>query len=67
MISIETGELDMEVQDVVNREPIKEILSPCVVPIVLELNKGGEWRILLILHIIKQDNHKEQVSIANNG
>ena len=44
MTPTENAEISRQVQELLNKGLIREILSPCVVPTVLSPKKGGEWR-----------------------
>ena len=47
LTSIENEELNKQVHEFLQKGLIKEILSPCVVPIVLTPKKNGEWRMCI--------------------
>jgi hypothetical protein len=40
----ESEEINRQVHELLDQGLIRESLSPCVIPIVLALKKGGEWR-----------------------
>jgi len=40
----ETKEIQRQVQDLLDRGYVQEILSPCVVPMILVPKKDGSWR-----------------------
>ena len=39
----ENAEVGRQVQELMDKELIRESISPCVVPTVLKPKKGGEW------------------------
>jgi hypothetical protein len=43
MTPTENEEINKQVQELLNKGLVREILSPCVVPTVLSRKKGGEW------------------------
>ena len=47
MTLVEIEYLNIQVQELLRKGLIREILSPCVVPIVLAPKKDGEWRMCI--------------------
>ena len=47
MTPAENEELNRQVHELLERGLIKDIPSPCELLVVLELNRGGEWRMCI--------------------
>ncbi len=48
MTHAEIEEINKQVQELLRKGLIKEIYSPCVVPMVLEVKKNGEWKMCIL-------------------
>ncbi|XP_016553505.1 uncharacterized protein LOC107852988 [Capsicum annuum] len=50
--SQETKELQRHVEELLNKDLVRESLSPCVVPVILVPKKDGTWRIVVFLGFV---------------
>jgi hypothetical protein len=50
----ENEEVKRQVQDLLNKGLVREILSPCAVPIILSPKKDGGWRMCMELRAINK-------------